>query len=514
MLITDAYSNRELELMNLMECGAPLWLPNPENVPQVMAYLSDATVVGYGGGAGGGKTDLMIGKALNQHEKSMIVRKEGTQMTSIVDRIGELLKSRDGYNGQSNIWRLPKRGQQIEFGSLPNLGEETKYQGRPHDFLGYDEATNIFSSQVRYLSTWLRSTTPGQICEMLLTFNPPTTSDGRWVLDYFAPWLLSKTALPGDLRYFITIAQLDIEVQNVPYVIINNEPVSDFDPKNFKLTDILIPQSRTFIPARVGDNTYLGREYMAQLQALPEPLRSMMLEGDFTAGMEDSEWQVIPTAWVKIAMDRWKKPDRLAPMDSMGVDVARGGHDNSIIFRRHGMWFDEPLVYPGTQTPNGHVLAGLIVAHMRDQAPVHIDVVGVGSSPYDFLKVAKFQVSGISGGEKSNEKDKAGILGFTNVKSQVWWRAREAFDPANNTGICIPPDPQLLKDLTALTWRPEGNRIRVESRKEIIKRMGRSPDWGSSFVLALMKTPKMTEFMKKRSDASGNYNPMDVLEEI
>jgi hypothetical protein len=212
-------------------------------------------------------------------------------------------------------------------------------------------------------------------------------------------------------------------------------------------------------------------------------------------------------------MDRWEKKAKKPPMDSIGCDVARGGNDNTIILRRHAMWFDESLAYRGSQTPDGPAVAGLIITHLRDSAPVHVDIVGVGSSPYDFLKCARFQIAGMNGGEKTNERSKEGQMGFANIKSLLWWRAREAFDPANNTGIAIPPEAQLLKDLTALTWRPDGPRIRVESRKEIIKRIGRSPDWGSAFVLALMNTPKSHEFMKDRI-ALGGHDPFAVLEEM
>ena len=84
----------------------------------------------------------------------MIVRREATQLTGIIDRLSELLGSRDGYNGQDKTWRVPfhvKPGKhiQIEFGSTPNAGDETKYQGRPHDLLVFDEATNLLEHQVR-----------------------------------------------------------------------------------------------------------------------------------------------------------------------------------------------------------------------------------------------------------------------------------------------------------------------------------------------------------------------------
>lgn len=229
---------------------------------------------------------------------------------------------------------------------------------------------------------------------------------------------------------------------------------------------------------------------MATLQALPEPLRSQMLRGDFMAGTEDSAMQVIPTAWVEAAQARWVKPVQLDPMDSLGVDVARGGRDNTIIARRHDMWFDEPLTYPGTQTPDGPTVAGLTIAAMRDSAPIHIDVIGVGSSPYDFLNEAKQQVMGVNVSEKASGTDKSGRLHFFNLRSELWWRMREALDPANNTGIALPPNKQLLADLCAPEWRMSGMTVQVESRDAIMDRIKRSPDWASAYILALIDTPK------------------------
>ena len=251
------------------------------------------------------------------------------------------------------------------------------------------------------------------------------------------------------------------------------------------------PLSRTFIPSRISDNPYLmGTGYMATLQSLPEPLRSQMLNGDFQAGMEDDPWQVIPTAWVDAAMARWKRPDKLKPMDSLGVDVARAGKDSTILARRHDMWFDEPLAYPGSATPDGPTVAGLAIAALRDRAVIHIDVIGVGSSPYDFLNEARQQVIGVNVAESATGVDKSGRLRFKNLRSQLYWRMREALDPANNTGICLPPDKRLLADLCAPTWKLVGQTIQVASREEIIDRIGRSPDYASAYVLALMDTPK------------------------
>ena len=469
-----------------------------------MAFSSQADIVGFGGAAGGGKTDLACGKALTQHRKVGIFRVNGTELTGVLDRLTELVGSRNGYNGHDNIWRLVRHDgvqQQIELGSFPNVGDEKKYQGRPHDLLVFDEAANMRELQVRFLLGWLRTTTPGQRCQALMTFNPPSTAEGRWIIDFFGPWLDPKhpnPAIPGELRYFATIDGKDVEVSGGELLQHKGETIR--------------PLSRTFIPSRVSDNPYLmGTGYMATLQALPEPLRSQMLNGDFQAGMEDDPWQVIPTAWVEAAQARWVRPVKLPVMDSMGVDVARGGKDSTVIARRHGMWFDEPLAYPGTQTPDGPSVAGLVIAAGRDQAPVHIDVIGVGSSPYDFLSNAHQQVTGINVSEKSLTSDLSGRLGFFNQRSEYWWKFREALDPANNRGVSLPPSKQLFADLCAPTWKLSGRTIQVEGREEIVKRIGRSPDYASAYMLALIDTPKRSQLPGTVTASRREYDPYAAL---
>lgn len=484
--------DEKIELLRLLEekeRREALWSPLPG--PQTLAFESVADIIGYGGAAGGGKTDLACGKALRRHRNVMILRREATQLIGVIDRLTQLVGSRDGYNGQDKIWRLENR--KIEFGSVPHLGDETKYQGRPHDFLVFDEATNFLESQVRFLLGWLRTTDPGQRCQALLTFNPPTSAEGQWVISFFAPWLDKnhpKPAEPGELRWFASIKGKDVEVESGAPFLQGDETIQ--------------PLSRTFIPSRVTDNPHLmGTGYMSTLQALPEPLRSQMLNGDFHAGLTDDTFQVIPTAWVEAAMERWVKPVKLAPMDSVGVDVARGGKDNTVIARRHGMWFDVPLAYPGKETPDGPTTAGLVIAATRDKAPIHVDVIGVGSAPYDFLKDAGQHTLGINVAEASHATDHSGRLSFPNIRSEQWWKMREALDPAQNTGISLPNDPRLKADLCAPKWRLQGAKIRVESREDIVDRIGRSPDFASAYLLALMHTAKPAPKPKPQTGYSG-----------
>ncbi|WP_323026546.1 terminase [Castellaniella sp.] len=475
------------------------WRPLPG--PQTMAYESQADIIGFGGAAGGGKTDLVAGITLCEHKRALITRREKAQTEGIVQRLTEIAGTNDGYNSQKGVWRTTVgKCPLIEFGGLDNPGDERRWQGRPHDLKALDEVTEMREDQARFIMGWNRTSDPTVRTRVIMTFNPPTTAEGRWVIRFFAPWL-DKThpnpAKPGELRWFTTIgSNQDYEVPDSrPFVLAaDGSFIYDFDPADYKPEDIIVPKSRTFIPARVTDNVYYMRSgYMSQLQALPEPLRSQMLYGDFQAGIEDDAMQVIPTKWVEAAVARWRRPDRLPAMDSVGVDVARGGRDKTDIARRHGMWFDTPLSYPGADTPDGPTVAGLVIAARRDQAPIHLDVIGVGSSPYDFLRDAGQQVIGVNVAEAATGTDRSGRLRFANLRSQLWWRMREALDPANNTGICLPSDEQLKADLCAPTWKLKGAAIQVESREDIVKRIGRSPDRGTAYILALIDTPRRSD---------------------
>lgn len=494
----------------LLAEGTPLW--QPLDGPQRMAFDSEADIIGYGGAAGGGKTDLIVGKMISRHRRCLVIRREKAQTEGVIQRMAEILGNTDGFNSQKSIWRVPLAMKPlVEFGGLDNPGDERRWQGRPHDLKAFDEVTEMREMQVRFIMGWMRSPDESVRAQVLMTFNPPTTAEGRWVIKFFAPWL-DKThrnpAQPGELRWFTTIGDdMDYEVpDNRPFVLDEDgEFLYDFDPADYSEELILRPKSRTFIPARLTDNPYyMSTGYMSTLQALPEPLRSQMLYGDFNAGVSDDPWQVIPTAWVEEAQARWTKPARKEPMDSLGVDVARGGKDKTVISRRHGAWYDELQRHPGTDTPDGPTVAGLAISAKRNDAPIHIDVIGVGSSPYDFLRQQGQQVTGVNVSEKAFATDKSGRLQFFNLRSQLWWQFREQLDPANNTGICLPPDPELLSDLCAPKWELQAGKVKVESREEIVKRIGRSPDAASAIILAQIETPKSGPLRHTGGNATDN----------
>lgn len=450
--------------------------------PQTEAWLTEADELYYGGSAGGGKSALLVGLALTAHQKSIIFRREYGQLRDILDYSQQVVGQRGKLSfGPPPILRM-RDGRRIEYAGVESAGDVTKFQGRPHDAKLFDELPQFLEKQYRFLIGWNRSATPGQRCRVVGAGNPPTDSEGEWVIRRWAPWLDSQhpnPALPGELRWFAMVDGEDKEVENG----------TPFDYKNERLE----PRSRTFIAARLSDNPYLEKSgYRAILQAFPEPLRSQMLYGDFAAGTEDDPWQVIPTAWVRAAQARWSadaKPS--GPMTTVGVDVARGGKDKSVLARRWASWFAPLERHPGKDTPDGQEGRRLVANALLDGGDANIDVIGVGASWYDMCRDAGLRVNGVNFAEGSDQFDRTGQLRFVNLRAYCYWSMREALDPEKGDGIMLPDDSELRNDLCAPRWTMRTNGIQIESKEDIIKRIGRSPDAGDAVVLARYSAPSI-----------------------
>lgn len=459
------------------------WSPDPG--PQTLACQSAADVIGYGGAAGGGKTDLILGLAKTQHHKSIIFRREYPQLKDIIRRAKELTEGeRASFNGNDNLLTL-LGGQTIEFGAMRDPDDWEKYKGRPHDLKAYDEVTEFTEDQVRKSMGWLRTTREGQRCRVVMTFNPPTSTEGQWVVRFFGPWLDRKhprPARPGELRWYATIGGEDVE-----------RP--DGEPFEFE-GETIVPTSRTFFPARLADNPRLMRTgYGRTLMSLPEPLRSQLLYGDFSAGVGDDPWQVIPTAWVEAAMERWEAARHsgrpIPPMTVVGVDVAHGGKDKTAIARRHDWYFAPLLVYPGKETPNGGTAASLAVAAQEGDAYFNVDVIGYGASAYERLAEMPpgghgKQAQPVNFASRSEHTDRSGKYGMANLRAEAYWRLREELDPENGSTVALPPDPELKSELCAGRFEVTPVGIKIEPKAAIAERLGHSPDRADAVALTTL----------------------------
>lgn len=463
----------------------------PNDGPQTDAYNSKADLLLYGGSGGAGKSSLLIGLALSAHRRSLIMRRRYTDLGALTEEAIRMNGTREGFNGSSPPKLRAIDGRLLDFGACANLGDEAQWQGNPHDFIGFDEAAQFLKMQVQFIMGWLRTVDQGQRTRVVLATNPPLTAEGEWLIEMFAPWLdltHPNPARAGELRWFITAPDgRDMEVSGP-------EPV-EIDGQSYR------PLSRSFIPAKVEDNPFLAQtDYKAKLDALPEPMRSAVRDGNFMAARRDDELQVIPTEWIRDAQRRWtKRPPAGVPMCAIGVDVAQGGSDSTVLAPRYDGWYSPLIVTPGEKTPTGAEVAGLIISHRRDAAVVVVDVGGgYGGATIEHLK-ANFDnleqniftdlVKTYRGSDASTQRTRDRTLRFRNKRAETWWRFREALDPGQEMGsiIALPDDPMLLSELTSVrlkTMEIGSKGIQIESKEDIIGRLGRSPDRADAVVMA------------------------------
>ena len=180
-------------------------------------------------------------------------------------------------------------------------------------------------------------------------------------------------------------------------------------------------------------------------------------------------------------------------MTTMGVDVARGGRDDTVLSPRYDLWFDELTAVPGRETPDGPSVVALAASKLRDGATVGVDSIGVGADAETAFRNAGMRLNSLNGSTRSYLTTRDQSFGFVTKRSEMWWMLREALDPDYGVNIALPPDPMLLSDLTAPTYtvRPgEPPKIYVESKTDLIKRLGRSPDRGDAVVYAWATEPE------------------------
>lgn len=465
--------------------GGSLWEPQPG--PQAAAFVCEADQIGYGGAPGGGKTDLALGLAGLKHRKSIIFRRVFPRVRDVIERSRDIFarnesRAKDSFNEQLHIWRLID-GRTIEFGALQYETDKNGFRGRAYDLHVFDEATEFTESQVRYVIGWNRSADPAQRCQVLLTFNPPTEDGQEWVIRFFAPWLQEghpDPAADGEIRY---VAMVDGAEQF--YRSREDAPARNADGSETGV------KARTFFHARLSDNPILAAtDYGATLNSLPEPLRSILL-GNFKAERGVNPWQIVPSDWIAKARQRWSADGQRGPCSGAGLDVARGGADQTTKATIYGQWVAPILAVPGAATDTGGKAAAVVMDEAQGGVPVGVDIIGIGASAYDHLYGLGYKnVIGFNASAKAEDRDgvmfldKTKKIRFRNLRAAMWWKLREALDPDGPSPLALPPDDTLAADLKAPTWELTSGGILVEDKDDIRQRLGRSPDRADAVGMA------------------------------
>lgn len=237
-----------------------------------------------------------------------------------------------------------------------------------------------------------------------------------------------------------------------------------------------LPENCAFIQSLVGDNPYREKDSEQRLKDITNKAkRERLLYGNWN--YEDEPDQLIQYIWLENCLSaKWEKGSQ-----ALGVDVARFGDDLSAISK----WQGNRLTGLKSYDDFDIVAIATIVGNKIQEEKINtdlvgIDTVGLGAGVYDILNKQKMKCSEIvSGSSAVEEKDNEYL--YFNLRSQMWWTAREEI---RKKEISIYEEvPQLFEDLTAPKYEISGDKtIRIESKKDIKVRIGRSPDLGDAFV--------------------------------
>jgi hypothetical protein len=371
--------------------------------------------------------------------------------------------------------------------------DRERFKGDPHDLIYFDEGSDFLYSQFRFIIGWNRSVDPAQRCRVVVGSNPPVDPEGFWVIRHWAPWLDEmhpRPAKAGELRWFTTSASgEDVEVDGPGPHLIGGESVR--------------ARSRSVIRGVMADNPFLAAtNYDANLAGLPEELRRAYRDGIFSTSFRDDEFQVVPSAWIQEAQRRWSATPPGQPMTAIGLDVAHGGADWTVLAARHGAWYAPLVRRPGKECRDGGDVAALVVRERKNNCAIVVDVGGgYGGSVQMRLKDQGLPSVGFNGASRSIARTRDGQLGFVNKRAEAWWKFREELDPDQEFGsvIALPPDASIKADLAAPRWKLAAGGIQIEAKEDIKRRLGRSPDDGDAIVMAMSPGSKAAADHLRRS---------------
>lgn len=332
-----------------MNLAPSRWSPQPG--PQNDAICADwCDELFYGGAAGGGKSDFLLGDYLQDVGRygsawqGVIFRRTYPELEELVARSREIYPQTGAeWHEQKHRWTWPG-GEVLRMRYLEREADATRYQGHQYTWIGWDELTQWPSAYAyRYLRARLRSAHKVDRKRIRGAANPGGVGH-HWVKAMF------------------------------------------IDPAPGGYVPVLDPETgmtRMFIPARLKDNTVLLASdpgYAGRLKGLGSPeLVRAWLEGDwsviqgayfteFSMARHVIEPRALPGHWTRFRMGDWGTASPFAFLwgavsDGELSDIPRGA---IVIYREWYGSTGEPNV--GLKMDAARVAQGVAARTPKDEA--------------------------------------------------------------------------------------------------------------------------------------------------
>ena len=199
------------------------------------------------------------------------------------------------------------------------------------------------------------------------------------------------------------------------------------------------------------------------------------VQGEFPDTEDDV---LIPLHLIESALEREVEPSEFVK-PIWGLDVARFGNDDSALAKRQGNVQLEPVKHwHGNDVME---TVGRVVQEWENTdtwerpAEICVDVIGIGSGVVDRLRELGLPVKAVNVAEKAYNPR------YMRLRDELWWRTKEFFEQ-RNCKIC--DDQLLISELTDVKYKIESSgKTKVESKDDMKKRVGKSPDVADAWVL-------------------------------
>ena len=296
---------------------------------------------------------------------------------------------------------------------------------------------------------------------------------------------LAYNILKSRMRFKLT------EYNLIPKILMTCNPGQVWLKKVFYLPyiqDTLEP-NKAFVPALPLDNPHLPPSYIEMLKSLPPAQRRRLLEGD---------WNYMDEADNLFDFDSISNSSFLFRPEStskryISVDVARFGSDRSVAIVWNGLVVIECLVYSKLSTTElSSEIKELIAKYGVHPNNVIVDSDGVGGGVADQIRGTNF-VNNSSALHGQN---------FINLKSQCYVKLSELFKEGKISLNIMDPATidELTQELLAVKLKDidKDNKVAVQSKDEMKKILGKSPDLSDALMMRMY-------FEVKNLKSTGRY---------
>jgi len=423
---------------------------------QAVAYKkltdSTSTEIGYGGGAGGGKSFIgcfwILSQALAYPETAWLIgRRELTNLkkTTLLSFF-KVLQVMDidpntifTLNSQTNIIQF-NNGSKIflmDMSYQPSDPLYTRFGGLELTGAFVDESNENELQSIEIIKTRLgrgKNEEYNIVPKLLETFNP---SKNHVYHRYYRPFKDNK-----------------------------------------------LPEHRVFITALATDNIYLDPSYIEQLKNADRITKERLLYGNFEYDDDPSKL----FEYDKI-IDIFTNEYHHTPKEQkyISCDVARFGLDKTVIFVWQGLLIVDVKVIPKSDLKVVvNIINELSKRHGIPNSNIIIDEDGVGGGVVDFLSNVKGFVNNSSPIETNSSKK---FHNYRNLKTQCYFKLAEYI---NQGKICYSNAPEELKDMIIQDLEQIAQRnidrdgkIELVPKEEVKEKLGRSTDYGDAMSMRM-----------------------------